>query len=144
MRMAGKDRTHDYGARWAYIRKHLKIVEQGILSQPTYTALQVFQRANNFFGKKVSVRGTFVSGGATGKTTYYFWTKAGKNIQCRYAQLSLEDKRTILMIPEGSQIFVRGVLNTPWGSNPNPYLELNYFRVEKLAPEKKPKPEPEK
>ncbi|MFA5140465.1 MAG: hypothetical protein WC728_14640 [Elusimicrobiota bacterium] len=115
------------------IREHLKIVERGILSQPAQNVNSVFRDAPNLYDKKVSIRGTFVPGGAVGKTMYYFFVSTGQKIQCRYGALSLDDKRTILLLDEGAQVMVRGTLKSPWGSNPNPYLEANYFRLEKAS-----------
>lgn len=116
------------------IHQHLKIVEQGILSQPAQSVGSVFQNAPNLYDKRVSVRGTFVPGGAVGKTMYYFFVATGQKLQCRYGSLPIEDKRTILLLNEGAQVLVRGTLKSPWGSNPNPYLEANYFRLEKSSP----------
>jgi hypothetical protein len=116
------------------IHGHLRLVERGILAQPTYYTGEVFGMQNKMMGKKVSMRGTFVPGGPVGKVSYYFWLDAGGKIQCRYEALPLESKKKILLLKQGAQVLVRGTLKSPWGSNPNPYLELSYFRLEKLAP----------
>lgn len=118
------------------IRKHLQIVEQGILAQPPQNVGDVFKQGKALFEKKVSIRGTFFTGGKVGKVTYYFFVQTGKErVQCRYHKLELEDKKTVLLLEDGAQVLVRGTLKSPWGSNPDPYLELNYFRLEKLSPE---------
>ncbi len=119
------------------IKGHLKLVERGILSQPTHLAGEVFGDQDKMLGKKVSMRGYFSPGGPVGKVSYYFWLDAGGKVQCRYDALPLESKKKILMLDEGAVVLVRGTLKSPWGSNPNPYLELSYFRLEKLAPKKK-------
>jgi hypothetical protein len=116
------------------IQGHLKAVEQGLLSQPAYNVGSVFKNASNLYEKKISVRGTFIPGGAVGKTMYYFFVSTGQKMQCRYGALSLDEKRTILLLDEGAQVLVRGTLKSPWGSNPNPYLEASYFRLERAAP----------
>lgn len=118
------------------IRQHLAVVERGILAQPAYNVDDVFSQAEALYDKKVSIRGYFIPGGDVGRVTYYFWVQTGATrIQARYPQLGLEDKRTILQLKEGAQVLVRGTLKSPWGTNPNPYLELNYFRLERLPPE---------
>ena len=116
------------------IREHLKLVEQGILAQPAYSPAEVFANAPNFIEKSVSMRGRFLQGGSVGKVTYYFWLENGKKVQCRYASLPLDEKKLILSMREGSIVLVRGVLQPPWGSSPNPYLDLSFFRLERAAP----------
>jgi len=123
------------------IKGHLALVERGILSQPTYLAAEVFSSQEKMMGRKVSMRGYFSPGGPVGKVSYYFWLDAGGKVQCRYEGLPLESKKKILMLKEGAIALVRGTLKSPWGSNPNPYLELSYFRLEKLAPKKTKKAE---
>ena len=118
----------------AQIQEHLKMVEQGILTQPTYTAPELFAGADKFYESKVSMRGKLLQPGAVGKVTYYFWLESGKKIQCRYDKLSLEDKKKILGLGDGAQVLVRGTLKSPWGTNPHPYMDLSYFRIEKLPP----------
>jgi hypothetical protein len=115
------------------ISDHLKLVEQGILQQPVLGGRELFEKANQLYEKKVSVRGTFLSGGEVGKTTYYFWVQSAVKVQCRYGNLPLEDKKVIVLLKEGAQVLVRGTLKSPWGSNPNPYLELSFFKIEKLS-----------
>lgn len=118
------------------IRQHLAVVERGILAQPAYNVDDVFTQSAALYDKKVSIRGYFIPGGEVGRVTYYFWVQTGATrIQARYPQLGLEDKRTILQLKEGAQVLVRGTLKSPWGTNPHPYLELNYFRLERLPPE---------
>lgn len=126
-------RSDDKGVQ-AEIRKHLKLVEEGILTQPTVTGPDLLKNAPTLYEKKVSMRGQVLQPGQVGKVTYYFWLQSGKKIQCRYDRLDLSDKKIILSLQDGSQALVRGTLKSPWGTNPNPYLELNYFRLEKLAP----------
>ncbi|PCI37377.1 MAG: hypothetical protein COB53_06775 [Elusimicrobia bacterium] len=118
------------------IRGHLKLVERGILSQPTFLTAEVFKSQDKMMGKKVSMRGYFSPGGPVGKVSYYFWLDSGGKIQCRYDALELDAKKKILLLKDGAVVLVRGTLTSPWGSNPNPYLELSYFRLEKLAPKK--------
>ncbi|OIO11027.1 MAG: hypothetical protein AUJ52_02895 [Elusimicrobia bacterium CG1_02_63_36] len=125
------------------IRGHLKLVERGILAQPTYYTPEIFGMQEKMMGKRVSARGRFISGGPVGKVSYYFWLDAGGKIQCRYEDLPLDSKQKILLLKDGAEVLVRGTLKSPWGSNPNPYLELNYFRLEKLAP-KQAEPSEEK
>jgi len=115
------------------IHDHLTMVEQGILSQPVYNGRELFEKAAQFYEKKVSVRGTYIPGGEVGRTTYYFWTQSAQKVQCRYGNLPLEDKKVLIILKEGAQVLVRGTLKSPWGSNPNPYLELSYFKIEKLS-----------
>jgi len=55
-----------------------------------------------------------------------------KRLQCRYAKMPLEDKKRILTLQGGEKLMVRGTLRSPWGSNPDPYLEAEYVRVEAL------------
>lgn len=118
------------------IREHLKIVEQGLLAQPTYEVTDLYLNADKFFKKRVSVRGTFLPGGKVGRATYYFWIKTKKRkIQARYNKLGLDDKKKILLLKNGATVLGRGMLKEPWGSNPRPYLELSYFRLERLSPE---------
>ena len=121
------------------IRGHLKLVERGILSQPTFFTSEVFKSKKKMMGKKVSMRGYFQPGGPVGKVSYYFWLDSGGRIQCRYEGLPLKPKKKILLLKDGAVVLVRGTLKSPWGSNPNPYLELSYFRLEKLAPKKEEK-----
>lgn len=116
------------------IRGHLGMVEQGIRAQPTFSAPEVFAAAPKIMEKKVSMRGTILQGGQVAKVTYYFWLQSGAKIQCRFAGLTLEEKRTIQSLPDGSEVLVRGIVKPAWGSNPNPYLELSYFRLERKAP----------
>ena len=117
------------------IRTQLKVVDRGLYSQPTHEVTDLFLKAPEYYDTNVSVRGLFVPGGKVGEATYYFWTRTAKRkIQCRYKDLSLEDKQKILLLKEGAQVLVRGALKSPWGSNPNPYLDLTYFKLEKLAP----------
>ena len=112
----------------------MKIVEQGILSQPAHNVGDIFKDANNLYNKKVSIRGTLFTGGKVGTVTYYFFVQTGrKKIQVRYPKLDLDSKKTILLLKDGAQILVRGTLKSPWGSNPKPYLEASYFRLEKLG-----------
>lgn len=120
------------------IQGHLKLVEQGLLEQPAYPVPAIFGAAEKLFDKSVSVRGRFIPGGAIGKVNYYFWVESGRKIQVRYGQLLLEDKKVIHTLTEGSQVLVRGALKSPWGSNPNPYLEAQFFRLEKRAAAKAP------
>lgn len=118
------------------IKEHLKIVEQGLLAQPTYEVTDLYLNADQFFKKRVSVRGTFIPGGKVGRATYYFWIKTKKRkIQARYNKLSLDDKKKILLLKNGATVLGRGMLKEPWGSNPHPYIELSYFRLERLSPE---------
>lgn len=118
------------------IRKHLQLVEQGILAQPPHTVASAFAGAASLFEKKISVRGILLGGGKVGQVTYYFWVQTGREkLQCRYPKLSLEDKKTILLLKDGAQVLVRGTLKSPWGTNPDPYLDLSYFRLEKLSAE---------
>lgn len=114
---------------------HLQMVEQGILAQPTVTGPEIFAHAAKVMEKRVSMRGKLTQGGAVAKVTYYFWLDSGSKVQCRFPALSLEDKRLILSLPDGSDVLVRGTVKPPWGSNPNPYVELSYFKLEKRAPE---------
>ncbi len=116
------------------ISGHLKMVEQGLLSQPTLTAPQAFA-SPALIEKRISMRGLTISGGPVGKVTYYFWLNSGQRIQCRFSGLTLDEKKSILSLPDGSQALVRGTLKPPWGSNPTPYLDLTYFRLEKRAVE---------
>jgi hypothetical protein len=117
------------------IREHLAIVEQGLLAQPTHNVGDVFSRAKNLYEKKLSIRGTFFNGGKVGKVSYYFFVQTGRDrMQVRYPNLELEDKKTILLLKDGARVLVRGTVKSPWGSNPKPYLEANYFRLEKLSP----------
>lgn len=125
------------------IQGHLQLVERGILSQPTVLTGEVLGAQDKMLGTRISMRGYFTPGGPVGKVSYYFWLDAGGKIQCRYEALDLESKKKILLLNEGAIVLVRGVLKSPWGSNPNPYLELNYFRLEKLAPKKEEKAAPE-
>ncbi|MFH2204511.1 MAG: hypothetical protein ABIJ96_15460 [Elusimicrobiota bacterium] len=119
------------------IRQQIKVAEQGLLAQPTYEAADLMQNSANFFGRRVSVRGTLVPGGKVGRASHYFWIRtARRKIQARYGKLSLDDKKTILLLKEGALVLGRGSLKEPWGTNPNPYLELSYFRLEKLSPER--------
>lgn len=117
------------------IRGHLQMVEQGILAQPTVTGPEIFAHAAKVMEKRVSMRGKLTQGGPVAKVTYYFWLDSGSKVQCRFPALSLEDKRLILSLSDGSEVLVRGTVKPPWGSNPNPYVELSYFKVEKRAPE---------
>lgn len=117
------------------IQGHLQMVEQGILAQPTVTGPEIFAHAPKLLEKRVSLRGKLVQGGAVAKVTYYFWLDSGSKVQCRFPALPLELKRQILSLPDGSQVLVRGTVKPPWGSNPNPYVELSYFKLEKRAPE---------
>jgi len=116
------------------MQQHLKIVEQGILEQPAYPVPTVFAHANQLYEKTVSMRGKFITGGASGKVNYYFWLESGRKMQIRYSQLTLDDKKRVAQLTEGSQLLVRGILKSPWGSNPNPYLEATFLRVERWAP----------
>lgn len=116
------------------IRGHLGMVEQGIRAQPTLTAAEVFVAAPKIMEKKVSMRGTLLQGGQVARVTYYFWLQSGAKIQCRFASLTLEEKRLIQSLTDGSEVLVRGTVKPAWGSNPNPYLELSYFRLERKAP----------
>lgn len=118
------------------IKGHLQLVERGILAQPTYFTTEVFGNQRKMMGKKVSMRGYFLEGGPVGKVSYYFWLDSGGKIQCRYEGLPLDSKKKILLLKNGAQVLVRGTLKSPWGSNPDPYLELSYFRLEKLAPKR--------
>ncbi|MBI5595936.1 MAG: hypothetical protein HY928_07595 [Elusimicrobia bacterium] len=120
------------------IRGHLGMVEQGIRAQPALSAAEVFAGAPALMEKKVSMRGTLLQGGQVAKVTYYFWLQAGAKIQCRFSALTLEEKRLIQTLPDGSDVLVRGTLKPAWGSNPNPYLELSYFRLERRPPDPKP------
>ena len=81
------------------------------------------------------MRGRPVQGGAVAKVTYYFWLESGAKVQCRFPGLSLEEKKLIFGLRDGSEVLVRGTVKPPWGSNPNPYVELTYFKLEKRAPE---------
>lgn len=117
------------------IRGHLSMVEQGILAQPTVTGPEIFAHAAKVLEKKVSMRGRLVQGGAVAKVTYYFWLDSGSKVQCRFPALSLEEKKLIFSLPDGSEVLVRGTVKPPWGSNPNPYVELSYFKLEKRVPE---------
>lgn len=117
------------------IQGHLQMVEQGILAQPTVTGPEIFAHAPKLLEKRVSLRGKLMQGGAVAKVTYYFWLESGSKVQCRFPALPLEQKRQILGLPDGSQVLVRGTVKPPWGSNPNPYVELSYFKLEKRAPE---------
>ncbi|MDE2293312.1 MAG: hypothetical protein KGL53_14620 [Elusimicrobia bacterium] len=130
--LAAYARTDDDGVK-REIRQHLAAVDQGILSEPTYSTPQVFAGAPSLMEKKLSMRGTLLQGGPVAKVTYYFWLNAGKRIQCRFQDLTLEDKKTILGLGDGSQVLVRGTLKPAWGSDPDPYLDLDYFRLEKRA-----------
>jgi hypothetical protein len=114
---------------------HLQMVEQGILAQPTVTGPEIFAHAAKVMEKRVSLRGKLIQGGAVAKVTYYFWLDSGSKVQCRFPALSLEDKRLILSLPDGSDVLVRGTVKPPWGSNPNPYVELSYFKLQKRAAE---------
>ncbi|HVE12922.1 MAG TPA: hypothetical protein VNI01_05975 [Elusimicrobiota bacterium] len=115
------------------IREHLQMVEQGLLQQPAFNVPQIFGAADKLYDKPVSIRGLFLAGGAIGKVNYYFWLENGRKIQVRYSQLLLDDKKTIANLHEGSQVLVRGILKSPWGSNPNPYLDATFFRLEHAA-----------
>ncbi|TBR20591.1 hypothetical protein EPO15_12705 [bacterium] len=117
------------------IQGHLAMVEQGILAQPTVTGPDIFAFSAKVMEKHVSMRGKLLQGGPVAKVTYYFWLESGAKVQCRFPTLSLEDKKLILGLADGAQVLVRGTVKPPWGSNPNPYLELNYFKLEKRAPE---------
>lgn len=117
------------------IQGHLAMVEQGILAQPTVTGPEIFVHAAKVMEKRVSLRGKLLQGGPVAKVTYYFWLESGAKVQCRFPGLSLEDKKLILSLADGAQVLVRGTVKPPWGSNPNPYVELSYFRLEKRAPE---------
>lgn len=116
------------------IQGHLQMVEQGILAQPTVTGPDIFAFAAKVMEKKVSMRGKLFQGGAVAKVTYYFWLESGSKVQCRFPALSLEEKKLIMSLPDGSDVLVRGTVKPPWGSNPNPYVELSYFKLEKRAP----------
>lgn len=117
------------------IQGHLAMVEQGILAQPTVTGPDIFAYSAKVMEKHVSMRGKLIQGGPVAKVTYYFWLESGAKVQCRFPALSLEDKKVILGLADGAQVLVRGTVKPPWGSNPNPYLELSYFKLEKRAPE---------
>lgn len=116
------------------ITGHLAMVEQGLLAQPSVTGPEVFGHAQKLFEKKVSMRGKLLQGGPVAKVSYYFWLESGSKVQCRFPGLTLDDKKLILTLPDGSDVLVRGVVKAPWGSNPNPYLELNFFKLERRAP----------
>ncbi len=119
------------------IQEQLKIVDRGLLSQPTYEVTDLQLHAKEFYEKKVSIRGSFIPGGKVGRVTYYFWVKTKKRqIQARYPKLPLKNKKTILRLKQGAQVLVRGTLKPPWGTNPNPFIELSYFRLERLSPER--------
>lgn len=47
----------------------------------------------------------------------------------------------ILRLKDNARVLVRGTLKSPWGSNPDPYLDASYFRLEKLSPEQEKKSE---
>lgn len=115
------------------VQGHLKMVEQGIMAQPALSAPEVFGMAPKLMEKKVSLRGKTLQGGAVAKVTYYFWLESGAKIQCRFAALTLEEKKMILTLPDGSDALVRGTLKPAWGTNPNPYVELSFFRLERRA-----------
>jgi len=118
------------------IRRQMKVVEQGLLAQPTHEATDLMLNAKQFYEKKVSVRGTFIPGGKVGRASYYFFVRTKKReIQARYNKLSLDDKKTILLLKKGAVVLARGTLKEPWGTNPRPFIELSFFRLEKLSPE---------
>ncbi|HAH07336.1 MAG TPA: hypothetical protein DCM05_12585 [Elusimicrobia bacterium] len=109
----------------------LRAVEQKLAAQPAVPASKLLSD-KGFYDQRVSIRGRFTSGGEVGYATQYFWIDDVKRLQCRYAKMPLEDKKRILTLQGGEKLMVRGTLRSPWGSNPDPYLEAEYVRVEAL------------
>jgi hypothetical protein len=117
------------------IREHLKLVEQGLLTQPAYSVDEAYAGANGFVDKNISLRGRLIPGGEVGAINDYFFLKGGKKIKCRYGTLPLAEKKRIILVKEGAQVLVRGKFTAPWGNDPDPYLQLTYFRLEQLGSE---------
>jgi len=110
-------------------RTKLKEAEQGILSQPAQPVPKlIFDKG--FYDQRVSIRGKFASGGEVGYATQYFWVDDLKRLQCRYSKIPLAEKKAIAALKGGEKVLVRGMLKSPWGSNPDPYLEAEFLRVE--------------
>ncbi|MBI3297019.1 MAG: hypothetical protein HYZ75_02565 [Elusimicrobia bacterium] len=122
------------------VQGHLAMVEQGLTAQPTLSAPEILGMAPKLMEKKVSMRGKVIQGGPVARVTYYIWLESGAKIQCRFATMSLEEKKLILSLPDGSDALLRGTLKPAWGSNPNPYIEMSYFRLIRRA---EPAPAPE-
>ncbi|MBI5243232.1 MAG: hypothetical protein HY922_06020 [Elusimicrobia bacterium] len=107
----------------------LKAAERGIASRPAEPITKLLSD-KKFYDQRVSIRGKFISGGEVGYATQYFWVDDLKRLQCRYSKMPLSDKKAILSLKEGAKVLVRGLLKSPWGSNPDPYLEAEFLQVE--------------
>jgi len=110
-------------------RAKLKEAEQGIVSQPAQPVPNLIS-GKGFYDQRVSIRGKFASGGEVGYATQYFWLDDIKRLQCRYSKMPLAEKKAIAALKGGEKVLVRGMLKSPWGSNPDPYLEAEFLRVE--------------
>ena len=114
----------------AQAQKQLQTVTANLLTYPPTPVQSLLAAPEIFSERSVTLRGSFQGGGAVGASTYYFWVKQGRTVQCRYPRLSLPDKQRILKVKDGSPVLVRGTVKPPWGTNPDPYLDLTLFRAE--------------